>query len=177
MKTAHDYEVRVTWTGNRGTGTSHYRAYGREHVAQAPGKTPIDGSADPTFHGNAERWNPEELLLTALSQCHMLSYLHAATRHGVVVVGYTDAAVGTMQQTDDGGGHFTSVTLRPRVTIADATQRELAESLHAEAARQCFIASSVNFPVAHEATTVVAGAVAVASGTADLSPLDQAARA
>jgi organic hydroperoxide reductase OsmC/OhrA len=155
MKTVHGYEVRVTWTGNRGTGTSHYRAYGRDHVVQATGKTPIDGSSDPTFHGDADRWNPEELLLAALSQCHMLSYLHAATRQGVTVVDYTDAAVGTMQQTDDGGGRFTSVTLRPRVTITDPSLVELAESLHAEAARQCFIASSVNFPVAHEATTLV----------------------
>jgi organic hydroperoxide reductase OsmC/OhrA len=150
MKTAHHYAVRVAWTGNRGTGTSHYRAYGREHVVEAAGKTSIDGSADPTFHGNAERWNPEELLLTALSQCHMLSYLHAATRNGVTVVSYVDAAVGTMEQTKDGGGHFTSVTLRPHITITDPTQLELAESLHVEAARQCFIASSVNFPVAHE---------------------------
>jgi organic hydroperoxide reductase OsmC/OhrA len=157
MKTAHNYEVRVSWTGNRGTGTSHYRAYGREHVVEAAGKAPIDGSADPTFHGDADRWNPEEMLLAALSQCHMLSYLHAATRHGVTVVEYTDAPVGTMQQTDDGGGHFTSVTLRPRVTITDAAQVQLAESLHAQAAAQCFIASSVNFPIGHEATTVVAG--------------------
>jgi organic hydroperoxide reductase OsmC/OhrA len=152
----HNYGVQVTWAGNRGTGTSHYREYGREHVLEAAGKPPIEGSADPTFHGNADRWNPEELLLAALSQCHMLSYLHVAVRHGVTVTAYTDAAVGTMEQTGGGGGHFTSATLRPRVTIAEASQRELAQSLHAEAAGLCFIASSVNFPVGHEATTVVA---------------------
>jgi organic hydroperoxide reductase OsmC/OhrA len=150
MKTAHHYAVQVSWTGNRGTGTSHYRQYGREHTVEAAGKHLIEGSADPTFHGDAGRWNPEELLLAALSQCHMLSYLHAATRSGVTVVDYVDDAAGTMEQTADGGGRFTSATLRPRVTITDASQVELAESLHKEAARQCFIASSVNFPVAHE---------------------------
>lgn len=156
MNGVHQYAVQLAWTGNRGTGTSHYRAYGREHTISAAGKHTIAGSADPTFHGNADRWNPEELLLSALSQCHMLSYLHVATRHGVTVVAYTDDAVGTMEQTTDGGGHFTSATLRPRVTISDATQLELAESLHAEASRQCFIAASVNFPVGHEYVTVVA---------------------
>lgn len=150
MKTSHHYEVLVTWSGNRGTGTSHYRAYGREHIVEAEGKHSIEGSADPTFHGNPERWNPEELLLSALSQCHMLSYLHVATRNGITVVDYIDSAVGTMQQTPDGGGRFTSVTLRPRVTITDPSQADLARGLHAEAARLCFIASSVNFPVAHE---------------------------
>ncbi len=158
MKTSHHYEVLVSWSGNRGTGTSHYRAYGREHIVEAEGKHSIEGSADPTFHGNPERWNPEELLLSALSQCHMLSYLHVATRNGITVVDYVDSAVGTMQQTPDGGGHFTSVTLRPRVTISDLSQTDLAWRLHAEAARLCFIASSVNFPVAHE--PVIEAAVA-----------------
>jgi len=157
----HHYAVRVDWTGNRGTGTSHYRAYGREHTIAPVGrgaaeKAVINGSSDPTFHGNAERWNPEELLLAALSQCHMLSYLHVAVRNGVTVVAYTDAASGTMEQTAGGGGRFTSATLRPEVTIADPAQLELAQSLHAEAARECFIAASVNFPVGHEPVTVAA---------------------
>ncbi|WP_022884195.1 OsmC family protein [Glaciibacter superstes] len=155
MKAAHDYAVRVTWTGNRGTGTSHYREYGREHRIEATGKPAIEGSADPTFHGDAERWNPEEMLLAALSQCHMLSYLHAAVTNGITVTDYTDDAVGVMEQAGS-GGRFTSATLRPRVTITDASQVALAQSLHEEAERNCFIAASVNFPVGHEPETVVA---------------------
>jgi organic hydroperoxide reductase OsmC/OhrA len=153
---AHHYAVQIQWTGNRGTGTSSYRAYGREHTLVSPGKHQILGSADRTFHGNADRWNPEELLLAALSQCHLLSYLHVAVNHGLVVLGYTDNAIGTMAQTTDGGGHFTAATLRPRVLIADPDQVELAQSLHAEAAKACFIAASVNFPVGHEPVTSVA---------------------
>jgi len=157
----HNYEVQVVWDGNRGTGTSSYRAYGREHTVSAAGKPDIAASADRTFHGNADRWNPEEFLLTALSECHMLSYLHAAVRAGVTVVAYTDAASGTMVQTGDGGGHFTEARLRPQVTVADPAQVELAQSLHAEAARECFIAASVNFPVLHDAHTGVANFDAV----------------
>ncbi len=152
----HRYAVKVAWTGNRGTGTSDYREYGREHSITAAGKAPIEASADHSFHGDADRWNPEELLLAALSECHLLSYLHVAVRHGVVVVGYTDEATGTMVQTTDGGGHFTEATLRPRVTVADPGQVDLAQSLHAEAARLCFIAASVNFPVNHEPHTAPA---------------------
>ncbi|MEP6478644.1 MAG: OsmC family protein, partial [Rhodoglobus sp.] len=91
----------------------------------------------------------------ALSQCHMLSYLHAAVMNGVVVTAYTDAAEGTMAQTNDGGGHFTSVVLRPVVTIS-AGDPALALSLHHEASRMCFIASSVNFPVSHEPRILLA---------------------
>jgi len=154
MHLEHHYAVAVEWLGNRGTGTSGYRDYGREHLVTAVGKSAIEGSSDRTFHGDAERWNPEELLLAALSQCHLLSYLHVAASHGIVVVEYTDAATGTMEQTANGGGHFTSATLRPRVTIS-AGSVELARSLHAEASEKCFIAASVNFPVSHEPEVVV----------------------
>jgi organic hydroperoxide reductase OsmC/OhrA len=149
MHLEHHYAVSVQWTGNRGLGTSDYRSYGREVVLSAEGKPNIDGSSDRAFRGNPERWNPEELLVAALSQCHLLSYLHEAAVNGIVVTEYTDAATGTMEQTNDGGGHFTLVTLRPIVTIS-AGDPELALSLHREANEKCFISASVNFPVLHE---------------------------
>jgi organic hydroperoxide reductase OsmC/OhrA len=150
----HTYEVAVEWLGNRGTGTSDYKSYGREHRVAAPGKPEIAGSADRAFRGNTDRWNPEELLLAALSQCHLLSYLHVAASHGIVVTAYSDSATGEMEQTANGGGHFVSATLRPVVTIAPGNdadaQLELARNLHHEASEKCFIAASVNFPVLHE---------------------------
>lgn len=155
MNHEHRYSIDLEWQGDRGNGTADYKSYGREHVLRAEGKHDIDGSADRVFRGDVDRWNPEEMLLGALSQCHLLSYLHVAAMNGVIVTGYTDAASGVMEQTDDGGGHFTSVTLRPVVTIAGGDQA-LALSLHKEAARKCFIASSVNFPVGHEPTILVA---------------------
>lgn len=149
MNLDHRYAIDLQWTGNRGSGTSGYKDYGRDHVVSVEGKHPIEGSADRVFFGDRDRWNPEELLLAALSQCHMLSYLAEAARAGVVVVGYTDAATGVMEQTSNGGGHFTSVLLSPRVTVADPAQAELAAALHAPAAEKCFIAASMNFPVEH----------------------------
>jgi organic hydroperoxide reductase OsmC/OhrA len=150
VKAQHSYTVNVEWLGNRGTGTSGYRDYGRGHVVKAAGKHPIEGSADRTFHGDASRWNPEEMLLAALSQCHMLSYLHVAAAHGVVVTGYSDEATGTLALERSGTGRFTSATLHPRVTLADPRQAELAAQLHGEAREKCFIANSVDFPVLHE---------------------------
>ena len=152
----HHYAVDLRWTGARGAGTTSYRSYGRDAVLSAPGKRhDVEGSADRTFHGDADRWNPEELLLAALAECHLLSYLHVAASAGVVVTAYEDAAVGSMSQAADGGGAFTSATLRPRVTVADASMVQRAGELHAEASRKCFIAASVAFPVHHEPTVVV----------------------
>ena len=152
----HGYAVTVTWSGNRGEGTSSYRAYGRDHAIRADGKRhAIDGSADRTFHGDADRWNPEELVIAALAQCHMLSYLHVAADAGVVVVDYVDAASGTLETSADGGGALTEAVLRPVVTLASGGDTELADRLHERAAELCFIANSVSFPVRHEARTVI----------------------
>jgi organic hydroperoxide reductase OsmC/OhrA len=158
MNLEHHYSAELDWTGNRGTGTSDYRAYGRDHVLSAAGKHDIAGSSDRTFHGDADRWNPEELLLSALSQCHLLSYLHVAASRGVVVIAYSDSPLGTMLQTPDGGGHFTEVTLRPVVTVSSAQMVDAAMDAHHEASTKCFIAASVNFPVLHQPVIQVASA-------------------
>ena len=143
----HRYQVRVEWTGNLGHGTRDYRSYSREHEISAAGKETLSGSADAAFRGDASRYNPEDLLVAALSACHMLWYLHLCAEAGVVVVDYTDEAAGVMEQTPDGGGRFREVVLRPAVRLAGGSDAALAAALHEQAHARCFIANSVNFPV------------------------------
>ncbi len=141
----------MTWTGNTGSGTSSYRAYSRDHTIESPDKkTSIAGSSDPHFRGDGGRYNPEELLVASLSACHMLSYLHVCAINDVVVLDYVDYAEGEMEEAEDGSGRMTRVILRPRVTVSSSSDAARAQSLHDEAHRLCFIANSVNFPVAHE---------------------------
>ncbi len=154
----HHYEVSLTWTGNRGSGTSGYKEYGRDHVVSAPGKHDIEGSADKTFFGDRDRWNPEELLIAALSQCHMLSFLHVAADAGVVVVGYKDHASGTLEVNSEGGGRMTEVRLAPEVEIVGRPPESM-DALHHRASELCFIANSVNFSVTHHPSVRVAGSL------------------
>jgi len=146
----HQYETTTKWTGNRGRGTATYAGYERAHETQSAGRPRIDSSSDPSFRGDPGRWNPELLLVAALSQCHMLVYLHQAAVSGVVVQEYVDTATGSMVETPDGGGHFEEVVLHPVVTVAAEEMVEAAEALHAKSSELCFIASSVHFPVHHE---------------------------
>lgn len=150
MPQPHHYDVRVEWTGNLGTGTSAYRAYSREHVVAAEGRPPVPGSSDPAFRGDPTRWNPEQLLVASLAQCHMLWYLHLASSTGVEVVAYADQAHGVVAIDADGAGQFESVTLHPTVTVAEHRMIDIAEKLHDDVPALCFIARSVNFPVRHE---------------------------
>ncbi|SDW46886.1 Organic hydroperoxide reductase OsmC/OhrA [Arthrobacter sp. yr096] len=154
----HHYSLTVRWTGNLGEGTAAYKGYSRDHDVEISGLPTLKGSADPTFHGDRTRYNPEQLLLAALSQCHMLSFLHVAVKHGVVVTSYEDNAEGLMKLNRDGSGQFESVTLKPTVAIADPAHAHLVPQLHHEANQVCFIARSVNFPVLHEPITTTAAA-------------------
>jgi organic hydroperoxide reductase OsmC/OhrA len=142
----HHYRASLAWSS--ASGTTSYTAYSRDHAAKVGGKPDLPLSSDPAFRGNAERYNPEELLVLSLSSCHMLWYLHLCADAGVVVVDYVDEAEGTMTE-NGSGGRFESVTLRPRATILAGDAAKAAE-LHHEAHRLCYIANSVNFPVTCE---------------------------
>ena len=155
MAKEHHYAIQLSWMGNRGEGTATYTSYDRDHVLAAGDKPEIPGSSDPSFRGNPQRYNPEELLVGSLSSCHMLWYLHLCAVNGVVVVDYRDYAEGRMLETSDGGGHFTEVVLRPVVTVSEAGMTEKAMALHHEANRLCYIANSCNFPVRHDPETRV----------------------
>jgi organic hydroperoxide reductase OsmC/OhrA len=151
MPQDHHYAVFVRWTGNTGLGTSAYEAYERSHEIHVSGKSIIFGSSDPAFRGNPARHNPEEMLVAALSTCHMLWYLHLCGAAGVVVTAYEDQAEGTMEESSNGAARLTNVTLKPRVRITRGSALECAKALHHRAHQLCFIANSVNFPVKREA--------------------------
>jgi organic hydroperoxide reductase OsmC/OhrA len=154
----HDYTATVTWTGAGAGSTKTYAGYSREHTIAFDGKDVVlRGSADPVFRGDAALVNPEEMLVAALSTCHLLSYLAFCALEGIEIVSYADRAQGLMSETG-GAGRFVSVTLEPRVVVAHAPQIERAHALHGVAHEACFIANSVNFPVLHRPQTTAAGA-------------------
>lgn len=147
----HRYTTKVVWTGNQGSGTSTYTSYNRNHTLSIDHKADLLCSADTPFRGDGTKHNPEDMLVYALSSCHMLWFLHFCADNGIVVVDYTDQAEGIMIEKEGGGGHFKTVILHPKVTITDQNQIELANSLHDKAHEKCFIANSCNFPVQHQA--------------------------
>lgn len=157
MSKEHLYKAKINWTGNLGTGTSEYTAYSRAYEISGDGgdgKDIILASADPVYRGEASRYNPEELVVSAIAGCHMLWYLHLCADAGVVVVDYKDEASGTLTESDDGNGKFSEVTIKPQVIITKESNVEIAEKLHERAHEFCFIANSMNFPVRVEPTIV-----------------------
>ncbi len=154
MSKRHNYSIHISWTGNMGSGTSSYTSYERSHNISTANKINIECSSDPSFRGDASKYNPEELFLASISSCHMLWYLHLCSEAGVVVTKYIDQATATMTEEAGGAGQFTEVVLHPQVSVADSSMILLAEEQHQKANAMCFIARSLNFPVKHAATVV-----------------------
>jgi organic hydroperoxide reductase OsmC/OhrA len=143
----HHYKLTATWNGNKGSGTSNVRAYDRSHTISMAGKPDQHLTTDNPAVGDKTKLNPEDLLVTAVASCHMLSYLYVCALEGVVITEYIDHATGIMTENSDGSGKFKVVTLNPEVVVADESMLARAEELHHKAHDMCYIANSVNFPV------------------------------
>jgi organic hydroperoxide reductase OsmC/OhrA len=153
----HSYHTNLTWIGHSEKMPS-FKRHNRSYVLEIEGKPPIPGSSDPGFRGDGSRWNPEDLLVAALSSCHHLFFMYLCGQAGIEVLGYEDRAEGTMEENADGSGQFSEVTLRPRVKLAPGSDVKAAELIHHTSHEKCFIARSVTFPVRNEPVFEVADA-------------------
>ena len=152
MAKLHDFASSIVWTGNRGEGTLAYKGYDRTWDIALPGKDIIHCSNDPLLGGDPAKTNPEDLLISALSACHMLWYLHLASNAGIVVTGYRDDPIGHGETLPNGAGRFLAAVLRPKISVQEGADLEFAGELHHKVHDFCFIARSVNFPVSYEPT-------------------------
>src|ERR1035441_3468913 len=134
----HEDRINSRWTGNLGSGTSAYTAYSRAHECTGEGKSaPIPGSSDPAFRGDPARYSPEELLVAAIANCHMLWVLRRCADARIGLRDYTDEAWGEMVEHADGSGEMTRVVLRPRLRIADAGRATEGAAVHDRAHAVC----------------------------------------
>jgi len=147
------YVAEVLWTLKDGEDFPKGR-YSRGHSLSFDGGVVVPASASPHVVG---KWaveaavDPEEMLVAALSNCHMLTFLHRARLAGFTAVRYEDAAEGVMAEIAPGRLGVTRVWLRPAVTWrGDEPSAEALDRLHHEAHEECYIANSVTTEVVVE---------------------------
>ncbi len=120
-------------------------SYSREHRLRFDGGVVVPGSASPSIvsapWSNAAAADPEELLVAALSACHMLWFLDLAHRSNILVKSYFDTAEGRMGRDAAGRLYVAECVLRPQVEANCATEQ--LDDLHHKAHGACFIANSV----------------------------------
>ncbi|MDR7369680.1 OsmC family protein [Flavobacterium aquidurense] len=148
----HLFKAEAKWTLNQIQEDSTKRFYSKSHKIIIEGKPVLNVSAAKAFKGDPELYNPEDLLLSSLVSCHMMSYIYVCAQNGIEVLEYSDNAEATLEVSPDGSGRFVEVRLKPKVKISNSDKIELAIEFHKKANQLCFIANSCNFPVLHEAS-------------------------
>jgi len=134
---AHHYPLQLNWTGNTLDGT-----YNRNASVTTAGKHPLAVSSAPEYSGDASRWNPEDLLGSALATCHMLTFLALCAKAKVEILGYEDHAEAVLD-TVDKVTRVTQVHLRPVIRVRRGTCMAKVVELFEKAHKYCFVANSV----------------------------------
>ncbi len=134
---AHSYPLTLNWTGNTLDDT-----YNRNAIVSNPGKTPLSVSSAPEYAGDATRWNPEDLLGSALATCHMLTFLALCAKTRIEILGYEDHAEAILD-TIDKVARITQVFLRPVIIVRRGTDVPKVLELFQKAHKYCFVANSV----------------------------------
>ena len=141
-----EHRIRLTWTDGGKPFT--YESYPREHeIVFKDGQDRLTASASPAYKGDGKHGDPEDLLVAALSSCHMLSFLAICTKKKITVQSYEDDAVGFLEN-EGGNLWITKVILRPK--IASSADAATLEQIHHLAHKACFIANSVKTQVTVE---------------------------
>lgn len=143
------FQTLVRWTGAFLPDQTGARSYSRDMQVEPTGKPPILGSAGARYFGDDTRYNPEDLMLASLAECHLLTYLALASQAKIRIESLSIAITGVLGKVD-GKTRFVRATLTPRVSLAAGADRARAEALHRDAHEQCFMSNSVNFPIVIE---------------------------
>lgn len=141
----HVFRAKLDWLFSKKESIT----YTKSHTIAIDGKAVLHVSAAKAFKGDPALYNPEDLLLSSVVSCHMMSYLYVCSQKGIDVVSYTDEAEATLEVLEDGSGRFTAIKLNPKVCISNEEKMEEALKLHKKANQLCFIANSCNFPILH----------------------------
>jgi organic hydroperoxide reductase OsmC/OhrA len=133
--------------------------YSREHIWKFDGGLTLPASPSPQIvrepYSSAAAVDPEEAFVAAIASCHLLTFLHLASRRGIVVTRYVDHAAGSMTKNERGVPWVSQVVLRPRIDYGDGSKptAEVEAGLHHDAHDQCFIANSVKTAITVEPPT------------------------
>lgn len=145
--TQHRFEAKLHWEKLNDSEKGAVRQKFKNHKIHIEGKETLNISAAKQFKGDPNLVNPEDLLLSSLMSCHMMSYLYVCSKHDVEVNEYQDEGEAILELNNDGSGRIIKAVLKPRVKVGKVEHEILAYQLHEEARKLCFIANSCNFQV------------------------------
>jgi organic hydroperoxide reductase OsmC/OhrA len=138
-----DLAIELHW--QRATTVLQTGAYSNEHTVQFNNRYDLLVDSAPDWGGNPDNTNPEQALASALSSCHMMTFLALASKAGWPVASYHDYAEAHLGKNPKGQMSVTRIDLHPVVrfdTGFSVSDEELAQ-MQDRAHRYCFIANTL----------------------------------
>jgi len=139
-------EHRIALSWEKGDAAFTYDTYPRNHRIIFKEGEALTVSGAAAFKGDGSKADPEDLLVAALSSCHMLSFLAIAAKKRLTVLSYGDDAKGFLEN-EGGKLWMTRVILNPNVVFETDPGADILAQLHHQAHQACFIANSVKTQV------------------------------
>jgi organic hydroperoxide reductase OsmC/OhrA len=138
-----DLAIQLHW--HRANREMKPGAYSAEHVVQYNNTYDVMVDAAPDWGGDASHTNPEQALASALSSCHMMTFLALAAKAGWPVASYHDFAEAHLGKNPKGQMSVTRIDLHPVVRFDTGFQvsEEEMEQMQDRAHRYCFIANTL----------------------------------
>lgn len=144
-----DHTAQIDW--QRGDEPFSHEGFPKAHTVKFANGHAVESSAAPDYQGDADRVDPESMLVGALSSCHMLTFLTLAAKKRLVVETYRDHALGQLGKNEAGRMAVTQITLRPAVTFGGPPEQQpdadTIAAMHKKSHDYCFIANSVSCAV------------------------------
>ncbi len=137
------FQAEIHWTRDE---ESPMSSFSREHTLIFPGKINIQASSAPVYRGDPKLVNPEELFVSSIVSCQMLTYLFLCAKNNLTAIDYKDKAEGVLVRQADGKVMIKTVELRPMITFQHSESQQFratAIRLIHEAHDDCFIANSI----------------------------------
>ncbi|MDE4276759.1 OsmC family protein [Phaeobacter gallaeciensis] len=138
-----DLAIALHW--QRAEPALHIGKFSSEHTVQYNSSYDVQVDAAPDWGGNPSSTNPEQALASALSSCHMMTFLALCAKAGWPVASYHDYAEAHLGKNAKGQMSVTRIDLNPVVrfdtgfSVEDAQVAEMQDRAH----RYCFIANTL----------------------------------
>lgn len=141
------HQSAISW--QRNPHESDAKTYSRNHRVTLNGGQQVNTSASVEFKGDSSCADPEQMLISAVSSCHMLFFLAIADFQGYQVESYEDSPVGYLESSDKKGKEITRIELSPRITFGGdkVPDQKAISRIHTSAHKNCFIRNSITSEV------------------------------
>lgn len=138
-----DLSIQLHW--QRAEPALQAGKYSNAHTVQFNGSHEIDVDAAPDWGGDPRHTNPEQALASALSSCHMMTFLALCAKANWPVASYHDHAVAHLGKNAHGQMSVTRVDLHPIVRFDTGFSVSAADmdKMQHRAHRYCFIANTL----------------------------------